>query len=169
MESTRAHHKAALPEIFDLFQQLSNIRAGDDCDGGKRLLREFHPCPQVSRAHQESARNLLHYMALRRHDLRQLQTRLTSYGLLLLICSYFYVISNPATSVTSSLPASREGRLVAPNMTFRPSPSGKSYWTKTQPICSAHNPAEDRSALWSRCRARRPPTMPSSMDCSRTA
>jgi pyruvate kinase len=32
-------------------------------------------------AHRESARNLIHYMSLRRHDLRPLQTQLASYGL----------------------------------------------------------------------------------------
>ena len=65
MESTLAHQKAASPEIFDLFQQLSNIR-GEMIAMEGQFAQELH---LVHRAHQESARNLLHYMALRRHDL----------------------------------------------------------------------------------------------------
>lgn len=37
--------------------------------------------PRLFETHRDSARNLLHYLALRRHDIRQLQSRLASLGL----------------------------------------------------------------------------------------
>src|SRR5450432_23831 len=38
-------------------------------------------CAKIHPDHRASARNLIHYLALRRHDIRQLQSRLASLGL----------------------------------------------------------------------------------------
>jgi len=39
------------------------------------------PARHIHPSYQQSARNLLHYLALRRHDLRHLQDQLTALGL----------------------------------------------------------------------------------------
>ena len=44
-------------------------------DDSSDLLKDVHP------GHKQSARNLLHYLALRSRDLRPLQTRLEAAGL----------------------------------------------------------------------------------------
>ncbi|MGH8093332.1 MAG: hypothetical protein ACREIF_07665 [Chthoniobacterales bacterium] len=46
-----------------------------------RLENEFRPHLARHAAHQKSARNLVHYLALRGHDIRQLQERLAALGL----------------------------------------------------------------------------------------
>jgi pyruvate kinase len=46
-----------------------------------RLEREFEPQLAECALHKESARNLIHYLALRRHDIRQLQEELAAVGL----------------------------------------------------------------------------------------
>jgi pyruvate kinase len=47
-----------------------------------RLEKEWEPAVNgLAATYRDSARNLLHYLALRRHDLRELQTRLSSLGL----------------------------------------------------------------------------------------
>ncbi len=45
------------------------------------LESEFEPKLAACLVHQESARNLIHYLALRRHDIRQLQEQLAALGL----------------------------------------------------------------------------------------
>jgi pyruvate kinase len=45
------------------------------------LEREFGPRLTDYGVHQRSARNLIHYLALRRHDIRQLQEQLAALGL----------------------------------------------------------------------------------------
>jgi len=71
----------ARQESSDEFARLMNeferiredmLRLVDDCGD---LLQDIHP------QHQVSARNLLHYLALRSHDLRPLQARLSAVGL----------------------------------------------------------------------------------------
>jgi pyruvate kinase len=46
-----------------------------------RLEREFEPQLSDYALHKESARNLVHYLALRRHDIRELQEELAALGL----------------------------------------------------------------------------------------
>ena len=46
-----------------------------------RLEREWAPRIETYTANKESARNLIHYLALRRHDLRGLQEQLAALGL----------------------------------------------------------------------------------------
>jgi pyruvate kinase len=46
-----------------------------------RLEREFGPWLAGYTVHKKSARNLIHYLALRRHDIRQLQEQLAALGL----------------------------------------------------------------------------------------
>jgi pyruvate kinase len=46
-----------------------------------RLESEFEPQFAQCALHQESVRNLIHYLALRRHDIRQLQEELAALGL----------------------------------------------------------------------------------------
>ena len=60
-----------------LIEQLSGIRAEMD----ELEVNAFGHLWQLHNAHAESARNLLHYLALRRHDLRQMQETLAANGL----------------------------------------------------------------------------------------
>ena len=46
-----------------------------------RLEREFEPRLADYALHKNSARNLIHYLALRRRDIRQLQEQLAALGL----------------------------------------------------------------------------------------
>ena len=64
-------------EIADLATKLGEIRAGmaNVTDGHRERLK------LVDAQHRESAENLIDYLALRRHDLRALQPRLSALGL----------------------------------------------------------------------------------------
>ena len=63
--------------LDDLARELDAIRSDV-----LRLEGEFeHRLTDRHRAYQESARNLIHYLALRRHDIRQLQEKLAALGL----------------------------------------------------------------------------------------
>jgi len=77
MQQKSDRHDATSTSVLDLFEQLSKIRSEMIAIEGQFAEEINH----LQSAHHESARNLLHYMALRRHDLSQLQTQLTSYGL----------------------------------------------------------------------------------------
>src|ERR1700686_1749143 len=48
---------------------------------------------EVHEAHRRSARNLAHYLALRRHDVRQLQSQLALLGLSSLGCTESHVFN----------------------------------------------------------------------------
>ena len=65
------------PDIERALSELTQIRADivSELAVPDSLLDAVHP------NYRESARNLLHYLALRRHDLRPLQLRLTALGL----------------------------------------------------------------------------------------
>ena len=65
------------PDIEALLHELAAIRARmvDEATAPKAALDAVHP------NYRESARNLLHYLSLRRHDLRPLQLRLAALGL----------------------------------------------------------------------------------------
>ncbi len=90
MESRNKHDKApeidiategnlgkSQRELLRLIKQLSGIREEMLCfaEQSKDSLRNLHP------AYRESAKNLLHYLAFRRHDLRELQSELAELGL----------------------------------------------------------------------------------------
>jgi pyruvate kinase len=66
-----------LEELEQLIGELSTIRA-EMCALERQLGEKIATLPE---AHRPSAKNLLHYLALRRHDLRPLQERLASFGL----------------------------------------------------------------------------------------
>ncbi|MGZ5537796.1 MAG: pyruvate kinase, partial [Chthoniobacterales bacterium] len=59
-----------------VLERLSAIR-----DDLLRLEREFAAQLATYAVHRKSARNLIHYLALRRHDLRELQEQLAALGL----------------------------------------------------------------------------------------
>ena len=63
-------------QLDSLLTQLQALQA--DVLG---LEREFEQRLAQCTAHQDSARNLIHYLALRRHDIRQLQEQLAALGL----------------------------------------------------------------------------------------
>ena len=66
------------PACFaDLLRELQQLR--ESCLATEREFADSiaEACPQASR----SVQNLLHYLALRKHDLRDLQSRLASIGL----------------------------------------------------------------------------------------
>lgn len=73
MTSTRA---SVLP-LPELLEALRGLRA--DMDAAE--LRAADRIAAVLPEHRESARNLVHYVAVRRHDLRPLQVSLAAYGL----------------------------------------------------------------------------------------
>jgi pyruvate kinase len=76
--------------LQDLIDKLSRIRL-------EMLDTERHFSAEIENLvfkHQDSARNLLHYLALRRHDLRPLQTSLTRFGLSSLGRSESRVLAN---------------------------------------------------------------------------
>ncbi|MFI5322827.1 MAG: pyruvate kinase [Thermodesulfobacteriota bacterium] len=64
-------------ELLYLVQQLKEIRSEIMCfaDNSKETLHEMDP------TYEESAKNLLHYLTFRRHDLRELQSELAELGL----------------------------------------------------------------------------------------
>lgn len=64
-------------EIEDLLQELTAIREDMVTDPAMSQTR----LAEVHANYRESARNLLHYLAFRRHDLRPLQVRLAALGL----------------------------------------------------------------------------------------
>ncbi len=71
------HDSSKFLDIQRLFKELSAIRAdmiSEEARGAARLAK-VHP------SHQASARNLLHYLALRRRDLHPLQLSLAELGL----------------------------------------------------------------------------------------
>ncbi|MCA9014283.1 MAG: hypothetical protein KDA77_03020 [Planctomycetaceae bacterium] len=66
------------PEDYEpVLKELDSIRSEMviEAERSRSLLEKVHPC------YQESARNLLHYLALRHHDIRPLQLRLAALGL----------------------------------------------------------------------------------------
>lgn len=73
----RALHSPDLEEVDELIHELTSLRSKM-----LELEREgMARSPRIHPSYQKSARNLLHYLALRRHDLRHLQDRLTALGL----------------------------------------------------------------------------------------
>jgi pyruvate kinase len=64
-------------QLHEVIQHLSLLRSEMlDLEASGLVGRtDVHP------GHQASARNLMHYLALRRHDIRHLQSRLASLGL----------------------------------------------------------------------------------------
>src|SRR5208337_1823613 len=65
------------PKLESLIKELAAIRSdmlGLETDFADQLARSHE-------THRRSAANLLHYLALRRHDVRQLQEKLASLGL----------------------------------------------------------------------------------------
>ena len=70
-------YDASSDDLAELIEKLSKIRA-EMVAIEKAFTNELN---YLHDAHHQSARNLLHYMALRRHDLRQLQSKLASHGL----------------------------------------------------------------------------------------
>lgn len=77
-------------ELSLVIEELSAIRREmlSREEQARELLNRVHP------AHARSARNLVHYMALRRHDIRDLQDRLAGLGLSSLGRSEAHVLSN---------------------------------------------------------------------------
>ena len=65
-------------QLEDLIREVSEIRSGMLDLETNFDAKAAHP---IHEAHQKSARNLLHYLALRRRDIRQLQEELASLGL----------------------------------------------------------------------------------------
>jgi pyruvate kinase len=76
-------------ELLLLIRKLSEIRREMLCfaDNSKGTLLELAP------TYRESAKNLLHYLAFRRHDLRELQSELAELGLSSLGRSESHVIA----------------------------------------------------------------------------
>jgi pyruvate kinase len=69
--------RPAQPDVEEILEELAGIRADMVADAAMQHARLAAVHPQ----HRESAQNLLHYLALRRRDLRPLQQRLASLGL----------------------------------------------------------------------------------------
>ena len=78
-----------LTRLRDLIHQLDLLRAEMLNLEAKGLTDEADVHPE----HRASARNLLHYLALRRHDIRELQEQLAALGLSSLGRTESHVIS----------------------------------------------------------------------------
>jgi pyruvate kinase len=76
-EHSETRRDAGAPDIEKLLNELEAIRAQmvADAAASKTALAAAHA------SYRDSARNLLHYLSLRRHDLRPLQLRLAALGL----------------------------------------------------------------------------------------
>src|SRR5215207_5890464 len=76
--------------VQGLIRELSSIRAEmlRQEAGAEAALRGLHE------SYSESAKNLIHYMALRRHDLREAQHRLAELGLSSLGGAALHVMQN---------------------------------------------------------------------------
>ena len=71
---TIAEQEAALDELI--------LAVGELYDEARRLEQDYtEHLDRIPDSHRDSARNLLHYLAVRRHDIRELQGRLHSLGL----------------------------------------------------------------------------------------
>jgi pyruvate kinase len=70
-------HDQSSNEVAHLIEELSEIRR-EMAAFERTFTQEIQ---SLHSTHQESARNLIHYMSLRRHDLQPLQAKLASYGL----------------------------------------------------------------------------------------
>lgn len=75
--SASANLKKSRQELLDLIQQLTIIRQEMLCFP-ERLKGSIN---EIDSAYRESSKNLLHYLAFRRHDLRILQAELAELGL----------------------------------------------------------------------------------------
>src|SRR6266508_788234 len=80
----------SIERLEDLIAELSNIR----CEMLMMEKRFLHKTEGLYGAYSVSSRNLLHYLALRRHDIRPLQDKLASYGLSSLGRSESRVLAN---------------------------------------------------------------------------
>jgi pyruvate kinase len=112
----------------------------------------------------ESAKNLLHYLALRRHDIRQLQDHLTSIGLSSLGRCESHVLSSidsilrlcarlePGNAESTGIPVS-DGSM-----------KGRSLLTAQTTSLLGKKP-DKRCTLWSPCQLKLQLTMISSFSC----
>ena len=82
---------AAAREPDALLAELATLRAEMVASAASAKLEGVHP------SYRASARNLLHYLALRRRDLRPLQLRLTALGLSSLGRAESHVLANVDT------------------------------------------------------------------------
>ena len=111
----------------------------------------------VEHYHRYSARNLVHYVELRRHDVRDLQTRLATHGLTSLGRTESHVLAgvDGLLHTLSLLVAEREEEWTIP----RPLnvPDGPELLARNAATSSARNLRVDRLASWSRCRVKPAP------------
>jgi pyruvate kinase len=78
MQTTDAAQRIRHVHRFhELIAELSRLR----CEMLSMENRFAHKTEALGATHHDSARNLLHYLALRRRDIRPLQDKLASYGL----------------------------------------------------------------------------------------
>ena len=89
---THPDESAELDDLLfaDLISRLNELQR-DMRSGWVRLRRELRHIPPSNR---ESAKNLVHYLALRRHDIRELQNQLARNGISSLGRSESHVMSN---------------------------------------------------------------------------
>ena len=106
-------------ELDELIRQLSVIRT-------KMLELETAALAEqcdLHQSHSESAKNLLHYLALRRHDLRGIQKRLAAHGLSSLGRAESHVRANvdAIENLLSLISNNGHGAPEAPSQRFRES------------------------------------------------
>jgi pyruvate kinase len=102
-------------QIGTLIEELSSLRA----DMIELERRYFQVKGKLDPTHLKSARNLLHYLAFRRHDLRQVQDRLAELGLSSLGRAESHVLAT-LEAVIGTLHRSAGGSPVAPAETEVP-------------------------------------------------
>ena len=121
--------------------------------------------------YEASAKNLLHYLALRRRDLRSLQRRLAGLGLSSLGRAESHVLSTVDTvlEVLYRLTGGtcRPSREKQQRLLITPTVSGCSSNTPT--IYWASRARDVASGSWSRCLVKQQTTIPSCIPCSSRA
>lgn len=109
-----------LPHAAGLLKQVSALR-----DEGLQLERELSATLEgIHPALRPSARNLLHYLALRRHDIRPLQRELAMLGLSSfgLLESHVHASLNAVTARLEEMSAHSQGRPPEPPVDFLSGP-----------------------------------------------
>ena len=118
-------------ELMNLILELSTIRQRMlDLEAlGLRKTGEVHP------TYMQSARNLFHYLALRRHEMRPIQERLSALGL----SSLGRTESHVLTSVSKVLEALQ--RLAQLPTTEPPAPAPINSFEEGRPLLKQHTEA----------------------------
>lgn len=131
--------------LRDLLQELETLQS----EMRKLEASTLRDASEVHPTHRASARNLMHYLALRRHDIRMLQARLAALGLSSLGRTEPHVISalRAVIDVLSRLTGTKESISELAGEEPRVG-EGKLLLEKNTGRCWDRRPTGGRSGLW---------------------